>query len=120
MNPQLDIEKRLPVWTVLSELFLDTSFDDADYDRIATVLNESPYRKSELEHILREEVSPAFGGNLFSIAGEWAPWSKDEVQAIMEKSLRQTSSSGLLSWVRKRMTPRPLPHDWHSIASRLS
>jgi len=83
VDPQLDIQQRLPVWTILSDLFLDTLFDDADYDRIAAVLLRSPYKRTEIEQILRREVSPAFAGNLFSIAGEWERWSEDEVKEVM-------------------------------------
>ncbi|WP_443969962.1 DUF7079 family protein [Sphingobium sp. CR28] len=112
-------QEHLPVWTVLSELFLDTSFDEADYDRIAEVLRRSPFRLSELERILREEVSPAFAGNLLSVAGEWERWSQEEVQTIMQQSLELQSATGWRAWIRKRLVRRIIPDDWHPIADRL-
>ncbi|WP_404477359.1 hypothetical protein [Novosphingobium sp. BL-52-GroH] len=60
---------RLPVWTALSHLFLDTELDAHDVGRIARVLEQSPYVTSEIEAILRDEVLPAFGGNLLSTWG---------------------------------------------------
>jgi hypothetical protein len=121
MDREFDMQERLPVWTVLSELFLDTSFDDADYDRIAAVLLQSPYRRrTEIEQILRNEISPAFSSNLFSIAGEWVPWSEEEVREIMEQWLDRQSAKGWLAWVKARLTARIIPADCHPIATRLS
>lgn len=120
MDRELDIQRRLPVWTVLSELFLDTSFDDADYDRIAAALLRSPYRPAEIEQILRYEVSPAFSGNLLSIAGEWERWSEEEVEEIMQRWFDRLSAKGWLAWIKARLTARVIPADWHPIAARLN
>ena len=119
MDRELDIQQRLPVWTVLSELFLDTSFDDADYDRMAAALLRSPIKHSEIEQILRHEVSPAFASNLFSIAGEWERWSEAEVQSIMERWIDRQSAKGWVAWIRARLSVRIVPEDWHPIAARL-
>lgn len=119
MSLQSETQKRLPVWTVLSELFLDTSLDERDYDRIAEVLSRSAFSRAEIERILRDEVSPAFVRNLFSVAGEWQPWSEDEVHAIMERSLEQQSSKGWRAWIKRRMALRMIPSEWHLIAARL-
>ena len=54
--PHADVLNRRPVWGALSELFLDTSFDASDKDRIAGILAQSPYNVSDLEHILLWEV----------------------------------------------------------------
>jgi hypothetical protein len=120
MDRELDIQQRLPVWTVLAELFLDTSFDDADYDRIAAVLRKSPYQLTEIEQILRNEVSPAFSGNLLSIAGEWARWTEEEVKEVMERWLVRQSAKGWTAWIKTRFTARVVPMDWHPIAARLA
>jgi hypothetical protein len=67
-----DVESRRPVWIALSELFLDTTLDSADIDRIAKTLAGSRYSLGELDRILLWEVYPACHRNLWSIAGEWA------------------------------------------------
>ena len=67
-----EVESRRPVWIALSELFLDTTLDSADIDRIAKTLAGSPYSLDELDRILLWEVYPACRSNLLSIAGEWA------------------------------------------------
>ncbi len=120
MDRELDIRQRLPVWTVLSELFLDTSFDETDYDRIAAVLLRSPYQRDEIKQILRHEVSPAFSGNLLSIAGEWAGWSESDVKQIMEQWLNRQAAKGWLPWIEARLTVRVIPADWYPVAARLS
>ncbi|MFO1162596.1 MAG: hypothetical protein U1E60_27425 [Reyranellaceae bacterium] len=43
-----------------------------DYEAIVTRLRDSGYAISELHRILMEEVAPALGPNLASVAGEWA------------------------------------------------
>ncbi len=70
--PGSDLEHRRPVWSALSELFLDTSLRPQDLDRIAAVLARSPYSVEEIQRILLWEVYPACRSNLRWIAGEWA------------------------------------------------
>lgn len=71
------INVRLPVWRVLSELFLDTELDDRDYQQIAKVCDASPYTVKELEHILFNEVWPVLHANLYSVAGNWSGWNDE-------------------------------------------
>lgn len=66
-----ELATRRPVWTALSNLFLDTDvalLRDGD----ARVLGASPYSLDRIERILIDEVTPACGANLRSVAGEWA------------------------------------------------
>ena len=70
--PPMSIDDRRPVWSALSELFLDTRLDSIDLDRIAQNLARSPYSLAELDSILLWEVYPACHTNMLSIAGEWA------------------------------------------------
>ncbi len=76
-----DLESRRPVWSVLSELFLDTWLDAADVSRIARTLVSSPYSLEELDEILRSEVYPACGSNALSIAGEWAGFDPEWLES---------------------------------------
>lgn len=110
--------ERLPVWTALSELFLDTEIMDADVRRIANVLLQSPYDRGELKSIFRDEVAPAFTFNLLSIAGEWTPWDENEVQAIVEEWLKQRSG-GWFARLRSYVRPRIIPSEWGRIAALL-
>jgi len=72
--------RRLPVWTALADTFLDTQLEPADYSRIAAVIREAGYDTREAEAIYREDVVPAFAGNLLSVTGEWSGWSQPFVR----------------------------------------
>ncbi len=75
-----EISLRRPVWAAISELFLDTSLDSKDVERIARELAKSPYSLHELDNILLWEVYPACRSNLFSIAGEWTGFDLEWLQ----------------------------------------
>lgn len=110
------VDERLPVWTVLSKLFLDTELSADDVQRIAESLARSPYGVDEIAGILRNEVLPAFVPNLLSVAGEWCPWSEEEVRDIMECSFRTRVRAGLTNLVCGRWM---FPEDWNRIAALL-
>ena len=81
-----DIERRLPVWWALSDLFLDTEQTDEDYRWIAGKLTASGYDKAELRRTLDEEVAPAFAFNLFDILGHWGGWTEQQVLDVVTRS----------------------------------
>ncbi|WP_176538975.1 hypothetical protein [Rhizobium sp. J15] len=43
-----EVQRRLPVWHAMSDLFLDTELQARDYRRIAKVLAGSAYSRAEL------------------------------------------------------------------------
>lgn len=114
-----EIEWRLPIWVVLSALFLDTSIDAHDHDRMAETLAQSPYSVAAIERILREDVSPAFSWNLLQVAGEWAGWHDDDVRSIVTRSVERRSASGVMARLRRLATPRIFPAGWAEIAKRI-
>ena len=91
-----EIERRLPAWTALSELFLDTELLEADYARLRTALAESGYSGAELRAILHGEVAPVLGYNLFSIAGEWMGWSEADLRQLLVPRLQRPRRAGLI------------------------
>lgn len=127
MLGHVEIETRLPVWHALSEMFLDTELDRADYARIAAALIAAPYSEDQLRSIFEEEVAPAFIFNLLDVAGEWTPWSREEVRAIMLQSLAG-DTGGLGQWVSKKLTRaaaaalyrRHLTHEWQKVTAALN
>jgi hypothetical protein len=110
----LDVQRRLPVWHALSDVFLDTELQARDYHRIARTLDISGYSLAELRSILEDEVAPAFASNLWSVAGEWAGWSENDVQTIMLKSLSRRRLP-LLSWLKWLMRRRHIEQEWEKI-----
>jgi len=78
MNDQgAKIEERKPIWSALSELFLDTNLEAPDIERISKRLAESPYPTQKIEEILRFEVTPPLKWNMMVVAGEWAGFDDD-------------------------------------------
>jgi len=91
MLTQAQIDARLPVWCALSELFVDTEFDDLAADSVARALRKSGLPLIELERILRDEVAPTFHRNAF--AGNWTGWPPEEVRRAVTAHL--AASEGL-------------------------
>lgn len=97
------------VWEALSELFLDT---EIDLEGIAERLKESGFSLADIEHILKTEVAPVLGGNLFSVAGEWAFF---DLKPVEERYLSGKARASLEGWVALRM----IREDWQAVKSRL-
>ena len=63
MLSDAEIEHRLPVWCVLSDVFLDNQLQPEGYSLIAHTLSRSPFSLPELHRIFEHEVAPAFLAN---------------------------------------------------------
>lgn len=61
----------------MSELFLDTWFDDQQIDQMASALCDLPFETEQLTRMFETEVAPACGINLLDVAGEWAGFDRD-------------------------------------------
>ena len=85
--PESELRDRRPVWSALSELFLDTRLLSADLDRIAKSLAASPYSIEKLEEILLWEVYPACRSNMLTLAGEWAGFDQDWLEQRIRRPL---------------------------------
>ena len=73
----LDIERRMPIWSAFADTFLDTEPGEQACRSIARAVVDSGFSKEEAFKIYRDEVAPAFVFNLFSPAGEWPGWRDD-------------------------------------------
>lgn len=118
-SKNLDIERRLPVWCALSELFLDTELQPSDYQWIADVLRASGYSRAELRAVFENEVAPAFVPNLFSVAGQWAGWREEDVRDIVLRSLQSGTAARIGSWLGKRLYRGHLTDQWNAVESHL-
>ena len=116
MRDEVEVERKLPVWHALSELYLDTELQAGDYENIARRLSASGLPPEELRTILENEVAPAFAANLLDVAGEWTSWSEDEVREIMARSDRSLPP---MRWLKRRLSRRHLREEWEKIAPLL-
>jgi hypothetical protein len=94
-----DIERRLPVWMAMSEMFLDTELGPVDFVRISMGLRISGYRSSELRDMFFQEVAPVLGRNLLSVAGEWAGWDADDLRTLLLPRLQQRRRARSRNWL---------------------
>lgn len=106
------------MWCALSDLFLDTELDAATGDRIAAAARDAGFDATQTHDILAQEVVPAFGVNLFAVAGEWTPWSADFVRERVLATQRSWlgRAGGRLMW---RMLRRSMAAEWDQIARRI-
>jgi hypothetical protein len=106
MLNQDEIDRRKPVWTALSELWLDTELQDRDLQAIAEVLRASGYSVAELREIYRNEVAPVVYENLRAPAGAWAGFDPKWLCAEAEKWAQNRSRTARLKrrLLRRTMT----------------
>lgn len=115
-----EFERRLPVWEALSDLFLDTELQPGDYRHIAEVLLSSEYGTAELKMIFQEEVAPAFGSNMFSLAGEWAGWDTEIVRELMTKQIYGRAKPQVVRWLMRKLLSGHITEEWRKLELLLS
>ena len=95
------IEARLPLWRVLSDLFLDTELQNYHYEHIAEVVLESNFKPSEVQRFLWDEVFPALADNLRIATGEWGAfeddWLRQRIPNVLSGKEPGCGSYGLIS-----------------------
>ena len=115
------LEKRLPIWKALSDLFLDTELDQSDFKRAAGQLRDLEFTTPEIQEILWEEVFPALGDNLRIGTGEWsdfsAEWLQRRILNVMNGSERGMGSYGLITIEQTR---KIIDDGWREICRYLS
>ncbi len=89
MIERTPVEYRKPIWSSISEFYLDTELEDSDYQRIARVLLDSKLEFKELKQIDLFEVFPVVKSNLFSVAGVWGGFDKVWLYASCEKAYQK-------------------------------
>ena len=111
-----DLEKRVPVWSALSELFLDKELDQADFQYIANRIRESGFSTLEAQEILWNEVFPALADNLRIITGEWAyfadDWLQERILGVINGTEQALGSYGLISVSEARQL---ISEEWNEV-----
>jgi hypothetical protein len=91
-----DINIRKPVWSALSDLWLDTELQEWHLKSIAETLFESGYSLDVLRDIYEKEVAPVVYTNLLCIAGEWAGFNDKWLHEEIISSLKSRGKFGQL------------------------
>ena len=82
--PPLDVNRRVPVWIALSDLYLDTEMQAFTHWHIARTIEAVGYTLEEARLIDRYEVFPVLYPNMLSVAGVWdgfdGHWLAEKIQ----------------------------------------
>lgn len=106
----MNIEERKPIWLALSNFYLDTELQDADFRYMARKILESPYSFEKVKEIDKYEVFPVLQYNLMDVAGVWAgfkeKWLVDKIQQSLSKrtpakKIEIEASYLALKWMNK-------------------
>ena len=99
------IQRRRPLWLVLSELWLDTELSAADLERIARAMADSGLTIEELRQVYLVEVAPVASANLLTVAGEWAGFDEEWLCSRIARNLRDRPRRTRF-WARLPLTRR--------------
>lgn len=105
-----EIERRLPLWIALSDLFLDTDVTPM-LPYIARTIVEGGWSIEAAEAALRWEVRPAFYHNFLDVAGEWAGWPDAYVR---ERVLERRGTAGDVIG-----SDRFMPEEWRAVVAEV-
>jgi len=101
MLARRDIAARRPVWSALSDLYLD-----ADYRRFvrgaARELAASPYSLDELREILMREIHPLLSRNLCVTAGVWDRFDQQWIAERIARAQRRAAWLRPRAWFARR------------------
>ncbi len=81
--------ERIEAWSAISELWLDTHFDDGEQNYVSSILANSRFTIPEIEHMYLYEVAPVVFVNLLSVAGVWEGFDKDWLADTILKRRRR-------------------------------
>jgi hypothetical protein len=117
-----ELQRRKPIWTALSELWLDTEIDTTAIQRIAYAAEASGYSIEVLNEIYLYEVAPVVSVNLLVPAGVWLGFDEEWLHAEARKRA-ESRSLWLRIWVwsgvgRKLMTYATEEH-WQEIITQV-
>lgn len=98
MSPD-QLPKREDLWYLLSDLYLDTEFDERDAKYMASEILKSGVDVETIEKILFDEVHPVLCWNLMTVAGEWQGFKREFVTEMVLSNLRSEPPK---SWFKKQ------------------
>lgn len=113
-----EIEKRRPLWIVLSELWLDTELAEDDLLRIARVMAESDLSLDELRQVYLVEVAPVVSPNLWAVAGVWNEFDQEWLcSKILENLRSRPRLAKFRAWfpITRMMMLYATEHHWEKL-----
>lgn len=118
-----EIEKRKPVWSALSEFYLDTELGEEEIKRIAEIFRASNYSIEELKEINCSEVGPVVYFNLFSTAGVWdqfdEEWLHEQIIKRLDKSKGNRFIGKLFRPFYRRLINHAYSNYWQAVKKEM-
>lgn len=104
----------------LSELFLDTEFDERRFARLARTLRDTGLSIETLDHVFHEELEPLLSGNLRTPAGAWAGFDLDWLEAEIERRPHHGTLRVTLERATRALLPATAARaDWKRLRAML-
>lgn len=118
-----EIKRRLPLWSAISDLWLDVEPDETLYNYIVREIIKSGYSIEQVERIYSEEVAPAVYHNLHSVAGEWTYFDEDWLREKILQNLQKQQTNLIhrlfvKSSLGKKIMTGSLAANWAEILKR--
>ena len=107
---------RKPLWSALSDLFLDTELQDADLSYIALKMKESSYSLDEITDILMTEVFPVCISNLNPVAGIWEGF---EGESLFREIVNAKPPNRFQRWFYQRKLWM-IKEDWERVVEKFN
>ena len=116
-----ELASRKPVWEALAEFWLDSELVDYQFDYIARTIAASPYSIEEIHNIHDYEVAPAVSANLACVAGEWAAFDREwlEARCLDLVARRQSPWFGLRIWLQLPFFSFVTERCWREVQPRV-
>ena len=111
-----EVERRLPLWIALADLFLDGGPPDLA-GAVVRAARAGGFSTADVRHILENEVGPVFYPNLLSVAGHWGAWGDDFVREKISGYLADKPLSGLERTAARRVTKLAIDEEWPAIVA---
>lgn len=100
---------------VISDLFLDTWFDERDFRYMRDQLRESGLSIAELDEIYFDELAPVLYLNTYSVAGEWAGFNQDDLNQRCEVQRARKRRLPIFERLRRYWVTRSTIDDWQRL-----
>jgi hypothetical protein len=107
LDPE-ELVRRRPVWSAMSDLFLDTEVR-WQLPFVVRACARSSYELAALDRIFWVEVFPLAIGNLMQVAGEWGMLTLDE-RALIERA-----NTGSMPTLRKAIGGSLVEAEWAAV-----
>lgn len=117
---QEEVQKRIPLWLAISQLYIDNEVGEYDFNRIVGEILKNDFSFDEAEKILIEEVAPVCCWNLYATAGVWTAFDEEDLVNKILKNIYKQEVFPPYHWYiasvySKFLTAKMIWEDWEKV-----